>query len=472
MTTSDVASPMMPAPQGAKSDISSIGCIDVNFTEGDLVTSLKETLKEGKLGQDDIDDTIQQLRECRVRTTRKASESYLIEKDGKGHSLKDYVGQFTLALQSKKRIRIKINPKTTLGLSLVHLLFMHLSTQGGPFQYRGRFKNEPMSYFVTELWAESLCEVLEGLPHLPQAFEEVREYSLFVRGKMLFTEQLKKGLDGTFPPFLSQFQRLTLDIPRNRVIKGALQQLLRKLVVVKERDQIIERRVRNALWKFSKVRDGESSEVLLHQAREVLRTSKIRDGRVRKAVQLSELILDNLAPAFLIGPTHAIFEHYCLHKLRKYLHERTQALEVEKQKYGNIVHFDQQDTLLSKQIQMEPDLLVKRKNKVILVGDCKYKDSIESRDVHQIISYSSMEHLSKAALIYAGKTCETSRMRIDVDLKVAKGLHETDPRLTVYVYNLGEIEPDCQALDSKLKEISDGIYELIKGGDSGNENVE
>ena len=154
MTTSDVASPMMPAPQGAKSDISSIGCIDVNFTEGDLVTSLKETLKEGKLGQDDIDDTIQQLRECRVRTTRKASESYLIEKDGKGHSLKDYVGQFTLALQSRRGFVVKSTPKLHWSES-VHLLFMRLSTQGGPFQYRGRFKNEPV-YFVTELWAESL----------------------------------------------------------------------------------------------------------------------------------------------------------------------------------------------------------------------------------------------------------------------------------------------------------------------------
>lgn len=91
------------------------------------------------------------------------------------------------------------------------------------------------------------------------------------------------------------------------------------------------------------------------------------------------------------------FEHYIRNILREYISSdgcRISVLDGNKQKYQKPLFFD------NKKYPTKPDLIIKNREKITMIGDVKYKKKPEEVDRYQIIAHSLSFGVNKSVLVY------------------------------------------------------------------------
>ncbi|MCA1707459.1 MAG: McrC family protein [Actinobacteria bacterium] len=218
-----------------------------------------------------------------------------------------------------------------------------------------------------------------------------------MRGRIRFADQLR-ARPGLALPVELQYDDFTVDILENRLLRAAVERLLR-LPLRHESSRRDLRELHSSLATVTPVhyRPGRVPEP----------TWTRLNGRYRPAVDLARLILDNSSLDLKSGSMTAtsvlfnmatVFENFVVIALREAL--RATPRTFPQGASGRRLRLDNEGD-----ITLEPDLSWWQNDRCVFVGDCKYKrakvEGIPNADLYQLLAYTTALDLPDGLLIYA-----------------------------------------------------------------------
>ena len=286
---------------------------------------------------------------------------------------------------------VEIRPK--LGISAVLFLVSYASEVASWFDQQPEF--QPHADFA-EVIAIVLARLVEHATRrgLLNGYQSEEETLATPRGRILFDEQIRRRL-GTWPPVEVRHDVFTSDILENRLLLAALCALGRI-----SRSTVAQRELFRAQRLFGAVR-------LVHFA--PARVPDIFFTRLNShylpAVSLASLVLRSCSvdigagtargSAFLID-MNTVFERFLRRALRSELNLET----AEFPDRAPAMHLD-----LAGIVPLKPDLSLICNQRVVWVGDAKYKrmqtGDFRNADLYQLLAYLVALDLPAGALIYA-----------------------------------------------------------------------
>lgn len=229
---------------------------------------------------------------------------------------------------------------------------------------------------------------------LIRSYRTERERLISVRGRVDIASQIRRP--GPITPIACVFDEYTADIDENRYLKAAVQRLLRVAGVPSSTRRLLQRE----LTRFEEVTDSSPDPDL--PARLVYTRL---NRHYEPALRLARLVLLNLglvdlrgqpegtaASAFLLD-MNDLFQRFLSDRLRRALRGRLRVLDEPPKKLGT-----------RGEIDMRPDLVFRRDDRDVYVGDAKYKltDTGLGRtgDYYQLLAYTTAMNLSEGVLVY------------------------------------------------------------------------
>ncbi|MFB7847143.1 McrC family protein [Streptomyces sp. NPDC056053] len=232
-----------------------------------------------------------------------------------------------------------------------------------------------------------------------QGYREVEESALVVRGRLREAEQIRRHF-GRTPPVEIAYDAFTTDTAENRILRAAVEQLLRLPGVPGPvRRRLAHQRLRLAdvkplvrgqelpLWQPSRLNSRYQPALRLAEA--VLRGASPEH---RPATGAEPLVVDG----FLFD-MNKLFEDFVTVALREALREHGLTARLQ-----DPHHLD-----LAGLVGMRPDLVVRTGDgrTPVAVADAKYKiekaDGLLNADLYQALAYATVLGLREAHLVYA-----------------------------------------------------------------------
>ncbi|MFJ6408534.1 McrC family protein [Streptomyces hydrogenans] len=231
-----------------------------------------------------------------------------------------------------------------------------------------------------------------------QGYREMEETALVVRGRLREAEQVRRHF-GRTPPVEIRHDAYTADTDENRILRGAVEQLLRLPGVPGP----VRRRLAH-----QRVRLADALPLIRGQELPRWRPSRL-NSRYQPALRLAEAVLRGASPehrpstaeplavdGFLID-MNKLFEDFVTVVLREALREHglTACLQ------------DPHDLDAAGLVGMRPDLVVRTGDgrTPVAVVDAKYKvekaDGLLNADLYQALAYATVLGLPEAHLVYA-----------------------------------------------------------------------
>lgn len=213
-----------------------------------------------------------------------------------------------------------------------------------------------------------------------------------LRGRIDFAEQLR--VPALPSPIACRFDEFTADVVENRYLLGAIDRLLRTVGIDPRTRSVLQ----HARGRFEAV---ASVLPTVHQLDGITFTRLTE--HYRPALRLTRFVVENLSLADQIGAADAssflldmnrVFEDFVTRRLRSAL-------------AGRLVVLDQASIRLDERgkVPIRPDLLFKRRDEAVYVGDVKYKLTPSgigrSSDYYQLLAYCTALDLDEGVLIYA-----------------------------------------------------------------------
>jgi 5-methylcytosine-specific restriction enzyme subunit McrC len=245
---------------------------------------------------------------------------------------------------------------------------------------------------LLELLAAQFIALAEGLATrgIRKAFLVENDDLSAPRGKIHLAETLRRS------PVLRLhhhcvFPVFSPDGIENRILKLACQRIL-PFPFKQHRD--LPQRCRRLLGLLSEVQDDAHAE----EGFRTLACHRLNE-HYRPALSLARLILTHLSAsgsrggepfvAFLVD-MNQLFERYVSHVLRDGL-RRHAGIDVALQEGS---HLD-----MAAQVEIRPDIVVRKNGTPVLVVDAKYKRVPGNADLYQVIAYCEVYHLLRAVLV-------------------------------------------------------------------------
>ncbi|MGA5412343.1 McrC family protein [Streptomyces pseudogriseolus] len=231
-----------------------------------------------------------------------------------------------------------------------------------------------------------------------QGYREVEESSLVVRGRILEAEQIRRHF-GRTPPVEIAYDAYTADTPENRILRAAVERLLRLPGVPGPvRRRLAHQRVRLA------------DALPLVRGQELPRWQPSRlNSRYQPALRLCEAVLRGSSPehtppgadplavdGFLID-MNQLFEDFVTVALSEALKDHGLTARLQ-----DTHHLDTAGL-----VRIRPDLVVRTRDgrTPVAVVDAKYKvekgDGRLNADLYQALAYATVLGLREAHLVYA-----------------------------------------------------------------------
>lgn len=232
---------------------------------------------------------------------------------------------------------------------------------------------------------------------LLQGYKTTDEALTTIRGRIRFADQLR-ARPGLALPVELQYDDFTADILENRLLRAAIERLLR-LPLRHESSRRDLRELHSSLATVTPAayRPGRVPEP----------TWTRLNGRYRPAVDLARLILDNSSLDLTSGSTTAtnvlfnmatVFENFVVVALREALGATPRTFPQGAS--GRKLCLDDEGD-----ITLEPDLSWWQNDRCVFVGDCKYKrakvEGVPNADLYQLLAYTTALDLPDGLLIYA-----------------------------------------------------------------------
>jgi 5-methylcytosine-specific restriction enzyme subunit McrC len=258
----------------------------------------------------------------------------------------------------------------------------------------------------------------------------VREEALpTVRGRIRFGDQLRDRL-GIIPPIECRFDEFTADIPLNRILLAATQQL-RRLPL---RDRGVRTRLAHIAAIFADVKYVEYGPRDLPE----LHYDRLT-AHLRPAAELARLVIrgrsfeldaGSTAGEALLLDMSRVFEDFVLVALRE-------ALELSERQFprqlsGHSLWLDIAHD--GGVLKLRPDLSWWEGPTCLFIGDAKYKrtpalSGVENPDMYQLLAYAVATDLPTGLLVYAAGNGDVSR---------EYAIRHSDKVLLVRVINLDQ----------------------------------
>ncbi|MFZ3493975.1 McrC family protein [Streptomyces sp. 5.8] len=231
-----------------------------------------------------------------------------------------------------------------------------------------------------------------------QGYREVEETASIVRGRLREAEQVRRHF-GRTPPVEIRYDAYTTDTDENRILRAAVEQLLRLPGVPGQvRRRLAHHRVRLA------------DALPLIRGQELPRWHPSRlNSRYQPALRLAEAVLRGASPEHRPSGTEALavdgflidmnklFEDFVTVALREALREHGLTAKLQ-----DTHHLDAAGL-----VRMRPDLVVRTGDgrTPVAVVDAKYKvekaDGLLNDDLYQALAYATVLGLPEAHLVYA-----------------------------------------------------------------------
>ncbi len=275
---------------------------------------------------------------------------------------------------------------------------------------------------LSRLYVELLYhEIMRGVY---REYVRVVEESPFLRGKPILKEIIRRYPARSHMP-VSQYWRLSIDVPINRVFYAATEKVLSK----------DSRTGGMALRVLSLLEDAEELEEWLLRDIKMVRFNRLNE-RFREAFNLACLILGY---AGVLSKEALVFAYNTPKLFEKYVYE------VLREKVGNVEYQRKLEIHVNGENRnVMPDIVLSSSRGIPIPLDVKYrliKGEPPLSDIYQIAFYARQLDSREAILVYPATKSEN---RIEVTIPVAKG--GIALRIHILKYDLSKVlesgEPD------------------------------
>lgn len=229
---------------------------------------------------------------------------------------------------------------------------------------------------------------------LLQGYRETEETSLVVRGRIREAEQIRRRFGAPLPVQVA-YDEFTTDIAENRILRAAVERLLRLPGV--------EREVRRRLL-HQRVRLADVGVLVRGRPLPVWRPSRL-NARYHRALHLARAVLENASPEH--GPGGVRIDGFLFDMNKLFEDFVTVALREALRGTGHRARFQDPHTLdEAAAIRMRPDLVLYGPDRTpCAVADAKYKaerpGGYPDADLYQMLAYCTALGLRDGHLVYA-----------------------------------------------------------------------
>ncbi|WP_432174102.1 McrC family protein [Streptomyces sp. Tue6028] len=262
-------------------------------------------------------------------------------------------------------------------------------------------------------WRDGDVEVAEHLDLLPalahaverqvdralrqgllQGYRATEESALVVRGRIREAEQIRRRFGTTLPVEVA-YDEFTTDIPENRILRTAVERLLRLPGVPRDvRRRLLHQRSRLA----------DVTPVVRGQRLPDWHPSRL-NSRYHQALHLAQVVIDGASAEHTAGGLHVdgflfdmnrLFEDFVTEALRESFRDTGHTARLQ-----DPHHLDE-----AAAIRMKPDFVLYRSDGTpVAVADAKYKaekrGGYPEADLYQMLAYCTALGLREGHLVYA-----------------------------------------------------------------------
>ncbi|MEU2508159.1 restriction endonuclease [Streptomyces sp. NPDC007863] len=229
---------------------------------------------------------------------------------------------------------------------------------------------------------------------LLQGYRETEESALVVRGRTRETDQIRRRFGAPLPVEVT-YDEFTTDIAENRILRTAVERLLRLPGVPRDvRRRLLHHRLRLA----------DVTPIVRGQSLPSWQPSRL-NARYQHALHLARAVLDDASPEHALGGLridgflfnmNKLFEDFVTVALRESLRGTDLGCRLQ-----DSHHLDE-----AAAIRMKPDFVLYRPDATPLaVADAKYKaekrDGYPDADLYQMLAYCTALGLPEGHLVYA-----------------------------------------------------------------------
>ncbi|MFF3556083.1 McrC family protein [Streptomyces tsukubensis] len=310
------------------------------------------------------------------------------------------VGVVSLTAPGCDPVTIRITPKVPVG----RLLFLL------------GYSTDPHGWREDTVDLGEHTELLPALAHaverrtgqalsqgLLQGYRTTEETAFVLRGRVRVADQIKRRF-GTPLPVEVAYDDFTTDIAENRILRGAVECLLRlPRVPLKVRKRLMRRRAQLA----------DVTPLVRGQALPPWQPTRL-NLRYHRSLHLAELVLSGASVEHLPGGVgtngfifdmNRVYEDFVCGALREALRPHGGRISLQ----ARDIHLDERDA-----VQLKPDFVWYHDSGVPLaVADAKYKNGMRhgypNEDLYQMLAYCTAFGLTEGHLVYArGSATPTS----------------------------------------------------------------
>lgn len=347
--------------------------------------------------------------------------TFFVQKGRETIRVHNYAGLLELVDGTQLEILPKIGPSEVARPVLLSML-RHL--RHSPFQTLTPASTRATSLPLWEVFIGLFLDTLESLVRqgLQPTYVSVEENGRFWRGKFQATRHQRENAHHA-ERLAVAYDRLTTDIPANRVLKAALQYVQHQLV-----SGMTQQRIRQLLWALDEVptsaslpddlmairqRTGVSASRLFHRYEPALRWAEALLGGRAFGVKPAQTHSRRLVSPSLLFPMQRVFEDYVAHGVRSYWPDAGDVTVQESSAHLVDEHGGRP------KFKLRPDMLIRQGGRT-LVLDTKWQRlngpesgaalstgnyGIDQADLYQLYAYGKKYAADDLFLIYpAGDT--------------------------------------------------------------------
>ena len=314
----------------------------------------------------------------------------------------------------------------------------HIAAPQSTGLYKGDILELMIGIFVNEL-------LLLFKKDINRSYSPVTENETFIRGKINFTENIKRN-SYRHHLHLLEYEQFTENILMNRIFKSVILNLLLRTTVkenkIKLRQALLWLEDVDQIKLTSNIWDQVVFTRLNHRYKTVFNMAKIFYNN--SSVNLNKG--DELTFSFLV-PVNGLFE-YMVYKL---LYDAAfPDVNVQYQKTNRYLGtMNGQSSFL-----LIPDICLVRNNDVLMIFDAKYKEvfseegniRLSQDDIYQMLAYSIRYNCNQIVLVYPKMLGAIEDKALLCDIKIPKN----DSVLTIKVIQI-DLEDDIKELVSYIK---------------------
>ena len=342
--------------------------------------------------------------------------TFFVQKGRETIRVHNYAGLLELSDGTQLEILPKIGPSDVARPVLLSML-RHL--RHSPFQTLTPAHTKATRLPLWDVFINLFLDTLELLVRqgLQPTYVSVEENGRFWKGKFQATRHQRENAQHA-ERLAVVYDRLTTDIPANRVLKTALSYVQNQPV-----SGTTQQRIRQLLWALDEVpvsaslpddliaiqqRTGVSASRLFHRYEPALRWAEALLGGRAFGVKPAQLHLQRFVSPSLLFPMQRVFEDYVAHGVRCYWPDADEVTVQESSAHLVDAHSGRP------KFKLRPDILIRHSGQT-LVLDTKWQRlngsesggtsnsgnyGIEQADLYQLYAYGKKYAASDLFLIY------------------------------------------------------------------------